>query len=70
MIDKTNDDVLVDDGSGQIYLVRDTGFPKGFAIGIRDGSGFSTVLLTVEQWDEMKAKVDKFNAGSKPEEKK
>jgi len=57
---KSKEDILIEDGTDTIYLVRDIGLDGGFGIGIQNDGGFTCCLTTPKQWEEMKQKVDAF----------
>lgn len=55
-------DILVDDGTGTtIGLVREMHLEGGaFGLCLADGGGFATCVVTPDQWETMKQKVDAF----------
>ena len=65
MLSDEPDDLLISDGDAKITLIRDAHCGPGvFAFSVSDGGGFTGVLVTRDQWESMKAKVDAFLAKS------
>lgn len=59
--DKKN--ILIDDGHAQLGLVKAEHVHLGddiFGFCAIDGGGFTGIIVTVEQWEEMKRKVDNY----------
>lgn len=55
------DDVLAEDEYGtSVILIRETGTSAAFGLSVTDEGGFTGICLTLEQWNEMKTKIDKF----------
>lgn len=63
MTPEKNEDILIDDGSAQLGLVRAEHVHLGddvFGFCAMDGGGFTGIIVTIEQWEEMKQKVDNY----------
>jgi hypothetical protein len=58
---ENEDDVLLNDGSAQMHLIREVHLGKGvFGFSAVDGGGFTGIIVTAKCWEAMKAKVDAF----------
>lgn len=58
-----SEDVLVDDGTSKICLIPGNKMylsPRTFGFSFQDGGGFTSVIMTVDCWEKMKAKVDAY----------
>lgn len=59
---KQNDvrETLVDDGTGEIFFWIPEGSKEvpTFLIGVADGGGYSSVLMSKDCWEKMKSKMD------------
>jgi hypothetical protein len=61
---KSEEDILLTDGHATLSFSSATEFvgKPAFSFCMADGGGFSSLLFTREQWEEMKKKVDNFIA--------
>jgi hypothetical protein len=57
-----NEDILITDGDATLSLVRDVhmGHDGLFGFCMSDGGGFTGMIVTKENWESMKMKVDAF----------
>lgn len=55
------EDILIDDGEARLELIEDVGLGEGyFGFSAVNGGGFTGILVSVDEWEKMKNRVDSF----------